>query len=149
MVDMKKLLLAGIAALSVLGASAAHTRDTKICFEVPQQSDDQPIVTLSGRITKQHGKKWFRGTELRPAETLLLKVDGRLRTKLPGGDECDDRGQDEIAILDVDDALFNDAKWVGRHVTITGKLDRFVSAVVYPSIYIEILSIHRFGAQNK
>jgi hypothetical protein len=40
-------------------------------------------------------------------------------------------------------------KWIGRRVTITGELGRWGSALVYPSIYIEISSIRRFGAQNK
>jgi hypothetical protein len=33
-------------------------------------------------------------------------------------------------------------------VTITGKLGRFGSALVYPSIYIKISSMRRFGAHN-
>jgi len=34
--------------------------------------EKDPVVTLSGRITKQHGKDWFFGTDKRPAKTLLL-----------------------------------------------------------------------------
>jgi hypothetical protein len=55
------------------------------------------------------------------------------------------RGRNEIAIFDDPEKL---TKWVGRRVTITGALGRFGSALVYPSIYIEISSMRRFGAHN-
>jgi hypothetical protein len=130
-------------ALLVTSASAA---DAKTCFEVPVFMTDEhsPMVTVSGRIAKQHGKHFDFG-EQRPAQTLLLKLDTRLRTRLPDEDKCDSRGRDEIAIFDDPDKL---AKWIGRRVTITGKLGRFGSALVYPSIYIEISTMRRFGARN-
>jgi hypothetical protein len=37
-----------------------------------------PVVTLSGRVTKQHGKDFFKHGETRPSQTLLLKLDAPL-----------------------------------------------------------------------
>jgi hypothetical protein len=99
---------------ALLVTSAA---DAKTCFEVPVFMTDEhsPMVTLSGRVAKQHGKGFFKFSEQRPSQTLLLKLDAPLRTRFPDEDECDSRGREEIAIFDFDDKF---TKWIGRHVTI-------------------------------
>jgi hypothetical protein len=137
-ITMRKLLLT--ATILVPLCAHASAADAKTCPEVPFMNG--PVGTLSGRVTKQHGKSFFKFSEQHPSQTLLLKLDAPLRISL------EDQGcvhRQEIAVFDDPDKL---TKWIGRRVTITGELGRWGSALVYPSIYIAISSIHRFGVQN-
>jgi hypothetical protein len=53
---------------------------------------------------------------------------------LPGGEKTGKEAEAQITQI---------RKWNNQHVTIDGKLNRFVSALVSPSIYIEIRTIKK------
>jgi hypothetical protein len=71
---------------------------------------------------------------------FFLKLDRSLRANV-SGDSDDCYNWDEIAIFEPSDSTTHMERWNNRHVTIEGKLGRFVSALVYPSIFIEMSTI--------
>jgi hypothetical protein len=115
--------------------------------------DDNPRATVSGRITTHH--KLPKGAEGRTGDGPWLTLDPPLRAAyFPG--ECEKWRK--IAIMGNDASIFwswsaktdrdRDAysqlrKLAGQRVTITGKLGRFTSALVFPSMFIEIESIEK------
>jgi hypothetical protein len=121
-----------IAAALLLFPTTAHAKN---CFMVDY--DNAPAATVSGRITAHH--KAPKGSELRAADGPFLNLDTPLLTaNADDPDQCLEWGK--IVILSDDPRL---AKWVGQHVTIFGHLDRFVSALVDPAIFIEAKTIKR------
>jgi hypothetical protein len=102
------------------------------CFTV-DVDENRPVATLSGRITNRH-QKMPRNSELRAAELPYLKLDAPLQADAGGG--CMNWG--EIPVIGSENQI---AKWQNRHVTISGKLNRFGSALVHPPIFIEVTTI--------
>src|SRR5262249_61976553 len=111
--------------------------------------DDSPAAIVSGRITTHH--KLPKGSEQRTGDGPWLILDEPL---LVGWYECGKWRK--IAILSANADLM--AVWsaktnpdnqsqirslAGQHITIEGKLGRFVSALVSPSVYIEITTIKK------
>ena len=115
--------------LSLLLFSVAANAET--CVKVDY--DNSPAAIVSGRITTHH--KLPKGSEQRTGDGPWLILDeplllgwyecGRWRkiAILPGGDEKEAEAQ-----------ITQIKKWNNQHVTIDGKLGRFVSALVSPSI---------------
>src|ERR1700730_6633600 len=118
--------------------AAANARNTLPCFRVDYENN--PLVILTGRITKHH-HKLSKDSELRAAEGFFLKLDSPLRADASGDswDSGDCYNWDEIAISGTSDM----ERWNNRHVIIEGKLNRFGSALVYPAIFIESSTIKR------
>jgi hypothetical protein len=101
----------------------------------PSRCASTSLALSSTRRASSRPPSFFKFSEQRPSQTLLLKLDAPLRINL------EDQGcvhRREIAIFDDPDKL---TKWIGRDVIITGELGRFGSALVSPSIYIEISNI--------
>ncbi len=94
--------------------------------------DNSPEVTASGRITMHH--EVAKGSERRAAKGFFLQLDTPL--SLWDGEVCYKCGK--IVLISDDPQL---VEWVNRHVTIEGKLGRFGSALVDPSIFIEVATI--------
>ena len=106
--------------------------------------DASPAAIVSGRITTHH--KLPKGSEQRTGagpwlildEPLLLGWYGcgkwRKIAILLGGEKTEKEIEDQITQL---------KKWNNQHVTIDGKLGRYGSALVSPSIFIEITTIKK------
>jgi len=106
--------------------------------------DNSPAAIVSGRITTHH--KLPKGSEGRTGDGPWLILDqplllgwyecGKWRkiAILPGGEKTEKEREDQITQL---------KKWNNEHVTIDGKLGRFGSALVSPSIFIEITTIKK------
>ena len=122
--NMKKLAI--LLALLVISTSANAAN----CFKV--DDENSPVATLSGRITS-HAPKTPRNIEGRAAKGLLI-LDIPLRVDAGAG--CTD-----WRVIPVMDSKNQVASWNNRHVTISGKLDRFGSARVYPPIFMEVTTI--------
>ena len=121
-------LLAAAALLAVTTANAAD------CIAVDY--DHSPIVTLSGHITNLRESHKV-GEDSRSARGRYLKLDSPISAKFGEGD-CETFS--EIPI-DAGNNAAGDraiARWGHRHVTVSGELIRFVSALVSPSIYIDV-----------
>ena len=76
----------------------------------------------------------------RPQLTLHY-FSSRGRCSLTHQRSIPDRGAEEISRATTIDCLRNDARPQNRRVTVSGKLDRFGSALVYPPIFIEAKTI--------
>jgi hypothetical protein len=112
-------------------AASANARDaTKNCFKVDY--DNSPSATLSGRITNP--REMPISGDVRPAKGPYLKLDTPLRADVGSG--CEDWR--EIVIMESEHQL---SRWQNRRVTISGTLNRFGSALVYPPIFIESTTI--------
>jgi hypothetical protein len=101
--------------------------------------DNSPAAIVSGRITTHH--KLPKGSEGRTGDGPWLILDQPL---LLSWYECGKWRK--IAILTGEQSQIDYSQlrsWEGQHVTIDGKLGRFVSALVSPSIYIEITTIKK------
>jgi hypothetical protein len=97
--------------------------------------DHSPIVTLSGHITKFR-KSHNVGDESHSADGRYLKLDSPISAKFGEGD-C--QTFSEIPIYAGNGAGDRAiARWGNRHVTVSGELSRFVSALVSPSIFIDV-----------
>ena len=102
-----------------------------------------PLVTatVSGRITTHH-EVLPKGSDFRVAKGFFfLRLDTPLLADTGLG--CSEWGK--IVIMSDDPQL---ARWINRHVTIEGKLDRFVSALVVPSIFIRLALIVQIAADD-
>jgi hypothetical protein len=113
------------------------TTNAQTCVKVDY--DNSPAAIVSGRITTHH--KLPKGSEQRTGDGPWLILDEPL---LLGWYEC--AKWRKIAILTGDQSQIDQSQirsWDGQHVTIDGKLGRFVSALVSPSIYIEITTIKK------
>jgi len=99
--------------------------------------DNSPAVTVSGRITTHH--KLPKGSEQRTGDGPWLILDQPLLAGFAGN--CGE--QRKIAIHANADDYPQLGKWANQHVTIEGNLVRFVSALVSPSIFIEITTIKK------
>ena len=112
------------------------------CVKVGLGASTAAIV--SGRITTHH--KLPKDSEGRTGDGPWLILDQPL---LLGWDECGKWRK--IAILPGDEKTEEEAeaqiaqlrKWNNQHVTIDGKLGRFGSGLVSPSIFIEITTIKK------
>jgi hypothetical protein len=138
------LLLSSFLPLLLLFSVAANA---ETCVIVDY--DNSPAAIVSGRITTHH--KLPKGSEQRTGDGPWLILDQPL---LLGWYECGKWRK--IAILSANADLR--AVWSaktnpddqsrirslsGQHVTIEGKLGRFVSALVSPSIFIEVRTIKK------
>jgi hypothetical protein len=129
--------------LAVLLAASAlllfpATANGKNCFMV--NDDNAPAVTASGRITAHY--RVPKGSEVRAADGPFLKLDTPfLLTAAPdAADQCFEWR--EIVIMS-DEVDAQPAKWINQHVIIFGQLNRFVSALVAPAIFIEVKTIKK------
>jgi hypothetical protein len=113
----------------------------KNCLKV--DDENRPAATLTGRITAQH-KALGKNTELRAAEGPYLRLDSPLQADLGAG--CTDWR--EIPILDSEHTV-QLAKDNKRHVTISGELGRFGSALVYPPILSAFIPLSRRGVRRE
>jgi hypothetical protein len=117
--------------------------NAKTCLKVDY--DNSPAAIVSGRITTHH--KLPKGSEGRTGDGPWLILDQPLLADHTGDGSC--YKWRKIAILPGDDWTKAEAqitqikKWNNQHVTIDGKLARFVSALVSPSIFIEITTIKK------
>jgi len=119
------------AAALLMTITAAYAGD---CLTVDY--DHSPIVTLSGHITNARESHKV-GDESRTVGGRYLKLDSPISAKFGEGD-CETFS--EIPI-DAGNTAAGDraiARWGHRHVTVSGELSRFVSALVSPSIYIDV-----------
>jgi len=137
------LLLSSFLPLLFLFSMAANAQT---CVKV--DDDNSPAAIVSGRITTYH--KLPKGSEGRTGDGPWLILDqplladhtgGALSCQkwrkiaiLPGGEKTEKEREAQIIQI---------RKWNNQHVTIDGKLGRFVSALVFPSIYIEITTIKK------
>jgi hypothetical protein len=130
---MKTLATITLTLAMITAASAQQTSSNSggNCLKVDDVNN--PTVILSGRITKDHRILEDRGIDQPTVwNSYFLKLDTPLREDNGGG--CGD--VDEIAIMTPNDCGYDDFN--NQHVTIEGKLDRFPSALAYPSIFIDI-----------
>jgi hypothetical protein len=97
--------------------------------------DNEPVATISGRVTTQH--KVPKGSELRSSDGPWLILDQPLVVDFYDG--C--RKWSKIAVMANDPS--QSKKWTNQRVVITGKLGRFGSALVSPSVYITITTIKK------
>jgi hypothetical protein len=127
-------------ALMWTGALAAATSTGVAADCLQADYDNSPETIVAGRVIKRLEKKdqLSKDSELRLAKTFFLKLDPPLRAD--NGTGCDN--WDVIAIVtrgDQEGARI--AKLNNRRVIIEGKLGRFGSALVYPSLFIEVATI--------
>jgi len=114
--------------------------------------DDSTEAIVSGRITTHH--KLPKDSEGRTGDGPWLILDQPLLAGYPGTSEpgfwhCSKFRK--IAILpggekteeEADAQITQIRKWNNQHVTIDGKLNRFVSALVSPNVYIRITTIKK------
>ena len=141
---MTKYAVAILLALTV--AASAQT-----CVKV--DDDNSPAAIVSGRITTHHKlPKWSEG---RTGDGPWLILDQPLLADHTGGGITGEPSYEfcykwrKFAILPGGDGEKAEAqitqlkKWNNQHVTIDGKLGRFGSALVSPSIFIEITTIKK------
>jgi hypothetical protein len=126
-IDMRGIFISKHLALALALLLLPTAANAKNCLKV--DDENSPAATVSGRITTHHRvpKAW---SDVRAAKGFFLKLDTPLLT----GDTEVCLKWDKIAIIPSDDSQLR--KWVNRHVTIEGKLGRFVSALVNPAIFI-------------
>ena len=104
--------------------------------------DNSPAAIVSGRITTHH--KLPKGSEQRTGDGPWLILDQPLLADHAGIGSC--YKWRKIAILTGEQSQIDYSQlrsWEGQHVTIDGKLGRFGSALVSPSVYIEITTIKK------
>jgi hypothetical protein len=125
---MKKLVIV----LTLLAMSASSGAEN--CFKI--DFDFDLPATLSGRITNavQFSARQ-RQSEGRAADGPYLVLDTPLRVDVGLG--CTDWSA--IPVLTGPENQL--ANWRNRHVTISGRLNRFASGLIYPPIFIELKSI--------
>jgi hypothetical protein len=143
-VDKKLSLGIALSALPLLLFCASA--NAKNCVKVDE--DNSPAVTVSGRITTHHSVP--KGVETRAAKGFFfLKLDTPLLADNSGGSGFFCYGWPKIVIMADDKFQLNPEdkshvrRWNNQHVTIEGKLNRFGSALVEPSIYIEVTTIRK------
>jgi hypothetical protein len=123
--NMKRLVL--VFALSVLSVSA----NAENCFTIG--GEYSLAATMSGRITNAvQFPARLRNSEGRAAEGPYLALDTPLFVDTGAGCTL------WSAIPVVTESKNQLADWRNRHVTVSGKLDRFGSAQIYPPIFIEL-----------
>jgi hypothetical protein len=126
--NMKKLVISLTSLTFLVISASANAED---CFKVDDEKS--PAATLSGRITT-NALKIPRNIEGRAAESFYLNLDTPLR--VDSGTGCTDWRA--IPVMDFKNQI---VRWQNQHVTISGKLNRFGSALVYPPIFIEVTTI--------
>jgi hypothetical protein len=119
------------------------TTNAQTCVKV--DDDNSPAAIVSGRITTHH--KLPKGSEGRTGDGPWLILDQPLLADNTGGALSCYKWR-KIAILpgdgeEAEAQITQIRKWNNQHVTIDGKLGRFGSALVSPSIYIEITTIKK------
>jgi hypothetical protein len=126
--NMKKLVI--LVTLLLISAAA----NAENCFTIDREYS--LAATLSGRITNvvQFPAR-LRNSEGRAAEGPYLALDTPLLVDTGSGCTV------WSAIPVVTGSENQIANWQNRHVTISGKLDRFGSALVYPPIFIAVTTI--------
>jgi hypothetical protein len=132
--------------LVLLGCcTAADARGISKAACIQVDDENTPLVTLSGRVAQN--LKVPKNSELRAAEGFYaakgfyIKLDTPLRASVL--DECADWG--EIAIFDAENERTRLGTFIDRYVVISGKLGRFGSALVYPAIFVRILTIKKMN----
>jgi hypothetical protein len=128
---------------ALLFCAAANAKN---CLKV--DDENSPAVTVSGRITTHHSVP--KGVETRAAKGFFfLKLDTPLLADNSGGSGFPCYEWPKIAIMADDKFQLNPddksqvRRWTNQHVTIEGKLNRFGSALVDPSIFIEVTTIKK------
>jgi hypothetical protein len=136
-----------VCALSKLpiSRSTAKTLSGVVWTCVKVDDDNSPAAIVSGRITTNH--KLPKGSEGRTGDGPWLILDQPLLADNTGGALSCYKWR-KIAILpgegkETEAQITQIRKWNNQHVTIDGKLGRFGSALVSPSIYIEITTIKK------
>jgi hypothetical protein len=148
-------------ALSLLLFSVAANAEN--CVKVGYADSTEAIV--SGRITIHH--KLPKGSEGRTGDGAWLILDQPLLAGYPGiiverngrvepsYEGCsrfrkiailpnfDEKKEAEAQITEAEAQITQIRKWNNKHVTIDGKLGRFGSALVSPSIFIEVTTIKK------
>jgi hypothetical protein len=135
--------------LSSLSLLFSVTTNAQTCVKVDY--DNSPAAIVSGRITTHH--KLPKDSEGRTGDGPWLILYQPLLADNTGGGITGEPSYEfcykfrKIAILlggeKREDQITQLKKWNNQHVTIDGKLGRFVSALVSPSIYIEITNIKK------
>ena len=121
MTAMTKLLITSALLLAMtVGANAAGT-----CLKI--DDDNSPTAVVSGRVSHSH--QVARGSETRAADGPFLILDQALKVDLATGRGC-------VSFRKI--VVFTDRRLnAGDHMKVTGKLNRFGSALVDPPIFIE------------
>jgi hypothetical protein len=134
---MSKKLALPLSSLLLVFSVAANA---ETCVKV--DDDNSPAAIVSGRITTHH--KLPKGSEGRTGDGPWLILDQPLLADHMGIGSC--YKWRKIAILTGEQSQIDYSQirsWEGQHVTIDGKLGRFGSALVSPSVYIEITTIKK------
>jgi hypothetical protein len=128
-----KYLLATAALLAMIGtapADLAWTEAKETCLTIDY--DNSPIAAVSGRITNHHEVP--KG-DLRAAKGPFLVLDQPLIADLGFG--CTNIWKIGIFTTKEDTKRMKQQLIAGKRVKMTGKLGRFGSALVDPSVFIE------------